>query len=266
MASKKNNLFQVMKGEDLNNIMHDWHNHLVVVMFSASWCGPCKTLKPYFKKGSLDYDDVFFAYIDCDKYDDGEFNFKKGVEGYPTTKFYLNHHELVVIDTANIDKFQDDLKELQSSIKFRRAKVELDRIKEEENKKRIQEDLMKEKQQTQDQYIQTTNGPIKVTPELLARLATLNGMNDEETKQQVKQVKEDVGDDKKSVHSGTSKSSKDLEFENMVKKKAVEELAKLRQQENILKMKKLQQLKWLQQLKYKKNLEENNHKDTKSSN
>jgi thioredoxin 1 len=265
--------------------MNDWYNHLVVVMFSTSWCKPCKVLKPYFKKGSLEYSDVFFAYVDCDTFEDGEFSFKKSVKAYPTTCFYLNHHKLKSLEGCNIEQFNDDLKELQESIKYRRAKFELDRKRKEEERLAREQELAKLEKENQEkanesqnkvQYINTPSGPVEVTPELLARLAALNS----EKASGLKEVDEvSVPDSNDGASSGEkpkevvkvvkkeeNNNPENTKMEEMIKRKAVEELAKLRQQENILKLKKMQQLKYLQQLKYKKNMEENHSStDTKSN-
>nr|XP_020145017.1 thioredoxin domain-containing protein 8 isoform X11 [Microcebus murinus] len=39
---------------------------LVVVEFSAKWCGPCQRMYPIFHAMSLQYQNVFFANVDVD--------------------------------------------------------------------------------------------------------------------------------------------------------------------------------------------------------
>eukprot|EP00073_Rattus_norvegicus_P046816 XP_017448964.1 PREDICTED: thioredoxin domain-containing protein 8 isoform X1 [Rattus norvegicus] len=41
-------------------------NRLVVVEFSAQWCGPCKMIAPAFQAMSLQYRNVMFAQVDVD--------------------------------------------------------------------------------------------------------------------------------------------------------------------------------------------------------
>ncbi|KAL6497496.1 hypothetical protein OROHE_027125 [Orobanche hederae] len=41
-------------------------NKLMVVDFSASWCGPCKLMEPFFNQMSAKYSDVNFVKIDVD--------------------------------------------------------------------------------------------------------------------------------------------------------------------------------------------------------
>lgn len=42
-------------------------NDVTVYIFSASWCGPCKTFKPKWEKVSKQYPDVKFVYVDIDE-------------------------------------------------------------------------------------------------------------------------------------------------------------------------------------------------------
>lgn len=57
-----------MKSRDESNIrdLID-ENACVVVQIGASWCMPCKQLRPKIEKISLDNSDVVFAYVDIDK-------------------------------------------------------------------------------------------------------------------------------------------------------------------------------------------------------
>lgn len=41
-------------------------NHRVIAMFSATWCGPCKTLKPKFEKAAEAEPGITFAYCDIE--------------------------------------------------------------------------------------------------------------------------------------------------------------------------------------------------------
>jgi thioredoxin 1 len=55
---------------------------LEVKKFEASWCGPCKALKPVFEKVATKFNDVNFSYIDVDE--QFELASKYGVRSVPT--------------------------------------------------------------------------------------------------------------------------------------------------------------------------------------
>ncbi|XP_010511031.1 PREDICTED: thioredoxin H7-like [Camelina sativa] len=50
-------LFDSMKGS----------NKLLVIDFTAAWCGPCKAMEPRVKEIASKYSDVVFARVDVDK-------------------------------------------------------------------------------------------------------------------------------------------------------------------------------------------------------
>ncbi|KAF9623832.1 hypothetical protein IFM89_005417 [Coptis chinensis] len=70
---------------------YDWNKHLdnikgscqlMVIDFTASWCGPCKAIEPAFMELAAKFTDVIFVKIDVDELMSvaGEF----GVEAMPT--------------------------------------------------------------------------------------------------------------------------------------------------------------------------------------
>lgn len=72
---------------------------LVVVDFSATWCGPCKKIAPRFEALSNQYPDVSFVHIDVDKFRDHEDI--KSVKGVPHFKFIKNGQLLEEFSGAN---------------------------------------------------------------------------------------------------------------------------------------------------------------------
>ncbi len=60
-----------------------------VVQFSATWCGPCQTLKPIMEKVSEEMSDKFkFYYHDIDSAPNSPTKF--GVRGVPTVMIFKN--------------------------------------------------------------------------------------------------------------------------------------------------------------------------------
>nr|1M7T_A Chain A, Chimera of Human and E. coli thioredoxin [synthetic construct] len=61
---------------------------LVVVDFSATWCGPCKMIKPFFHSLSEKYSNVIFLEVDVD--DAQDVAPKYGIRGIPTLLLFKN--------------------------------------------------------------------------------------------------------------------------------------------------------------------------------
>ena len=57
----------------------------VIVLFSQSWCGYCKKIKPTWKSFSDKYKKIKVIEIDCGKYPD--IAKKHNITGYPTIKY-----------------------------------------------------------------------------------------------------------------------------------------------------------------------------------
>jgi thioredoxin len=64
------------------------HNHLVVIDFFATWCGPCKVLTPQIESLSKVYTNVVFLKIDVDEFED--IASTHSVSAMPTIMFYKN--------------------------------------------------------------------------------------------------------------------------------------------------------------------------------
>uniref|UniRef100_A0A8D2JLU6 Thioredoxin domain containing 8 n=1 Tax=Sciurus vulgaris TaxID=55149 RepID=A0A8D2JLU6_SCIVU len=52
--------------DEFKAFLKDAGHRLVVIEFSAKWCGPCKDMRPIFRALSLRYQNVRFANVDVD--------------------------------------------------------------------------------------------------------------------------------------------------------------------------------------------------------
>ena len=73
-----------------------------VKKFEASWCGPCKALKPIFENVASKYNDVNFSYVDVDE--QFELASKYSVRSVPTV--------IIEKDGKEVQRFSGVLSEL----------------------------------------------------------------------------------------------------------------------------------------------------------
>ena len=81
----------ITRNEDNIRELIDGNTH-VVVQFGASWCMPCKQLKPKVEKISFESPDIVFAYIDVE--DAHRFSMESNVQSVPTVIGFHNSDEV----------------------------------------------------------------------------------------------------------------------------------------------------------------------------
>ncbi|XP_007499018.2 thioredoxin-like [Monodelphis domestica] len=84
---------------------------LVVVDFSATWCGPCKMIKPFFHSLYEKYPDVVFVEVDVD--DCQDIAAECEVKCMPTFQFYKNGVKVGEFSGANKEKLESTINELK---------------------------------------------------------------------------------------------------------------------------------------------------------
>ncbi len=86
------NIYQIQTESDLDYLLRNAENKnkLIVVNFSASWCGPCQKMKPYFIEFSKKYPNVLFLTVNIDDYTDKKYKFKQVLKTIPTYMGFLN--------------------------------------------------------------------------------------------------------------------------------------------------------------------------------
>jgi len=77
---------------------------LVVVDFTASWCGPCQAIAPVFEKLAAEMTDVDFVKVDVDENE--EVAQKCGIQAMPTFQFYKDGNKVHEFSGANEDKIR----------------------------------------------------------------------------------------------------------------------------------------------------------------
>ncbi|KAM9329387.1 thioredoxin-like [Gastrophryne carolinensis] len=84
---------------------------LVVIDFTATWCGPCKMIKPAFEELSVKNPDVVFLKVDVDEAADVSAHC--GIKCMPTFQFYKNGKLVHEFSGANKATLEEKVKELK---------------------------------------------------------------------------------------------------------------------------------------------------------
>jgi len=74
---------------------------LVVVDFSAEWCGPCKFIAPHFEKIAKETPSAVFIHVDTDEV---KVNDARDVRGIPTFKFFKNSKLVHTFSGASVEE------------------------------------------------------------------------------------------------------------------------------------------------------------------
>ncbi|XP_028832442.1 thioredoxin-like [Denticeps clupeoides] len=84
---------------------------LVVVDFTATWCGPCQSIAPFFKSLSQDHEDVVFLKVDVDDAQDVAQSCE--IKCMPTFHFYKEGKKVDEFSGSNQAKLEDMIKTLK---------------------------------------------------------------------------------------------------------------------------------------------------------
>jgi thioredoxin 1 len=96
---------------DFNALMETSKTKLVVIDFSATWCGPCKYIHPIYEKLAKSMPDICFAEVDVDEADDVAA--KCGVRAMPTFQFFKGGAKVEEMMGADQNKLEQLLKKLK---------------------------------------------------------------------------------------------------------------------------------------------------------
>merc|ERR1712226_554925 len=91
--------------EDFEKELAAAGDKLVVVDFTATWCGPCKMIAPKFEEYSKDYSDCVFLKVDVD--DNSATAEKYEISAMPTFKFFKTKAAIDTFSGANADTLKE---------------------------------------------------------------------------------------------------------------------------------------------------------------
>ncbi|KAL3869266.1 hypothetical protein ACJMK2_041970 [Sinanodonta woodiana] len=89
---------------EFNSIVKGSGNKLVVVDFTATWCGPCQRIAPLFAEMAEEMKDVIFIKVDVDQNE--ETASSCNINAMPTFQFYKNGQKLEEFSGADINKLK----------------------------------------------------------------------------------------------------------------------------------------------------------------
>lgn len=95
------------------NILLD-SNKLVIVKFTASWCGPCRVITPFVEQNAKNYPEICFMSVDIDEDECDYIADKYSVKSMPTFISFVNGITLSAFTGADKSKLNDMIVELRT--------------------------------------------------------------------------------------------------------------------------------------------------------
>jgi thiol-disulfide isomerase/thioredoxin len=86
-------------------------NQRVVIMFGATWCGPCKTFKPKYQNISLENPDIVFAY--CDVEETNALATELEIQSVPTVVSFFDGIEEASVIGPSVDRVKELVEKLR---------------------------------------------------------------------------------------------------------------------------------------------------------
>ena len=88
------------------------YENLVVVDFTATWCGPCQQIAPFYEEFASKNGDVVFLKVDVDENE--ETAEACGVQGMPTFQFYRGGEKIDEFTGASETKLIEYVEKLRN--------------------------------------------------------------------------------------------------------------------------------------------------------
>jgi thiol-disulfide isomerase/thioredoxin len=104
-------MFQEITDDSLANVVSE--NDIVLVQYSAGWCGNCRIMKPKFKKMASDNDSIPFLMVDAEKNPNSRA--LANVDNLPTFAAFKNGELLKQIQTNKTELLKEFVDEITSN-------------------------------------------------------------------------------------------------------------------------------------------------------
>ncbi|XP_039615321.1 thioredoxin [Polypterus senegalus] len=101
-------VLEITNKDQFEKALKDAGSKLVVVDFTATWCGPCKSISPFFHELAEKNQDVVFLKVDVDVAQDVSELCK--ISCMPTFQYYKNGEKVHEFSGANKEKLEGSLK------------------------------------------------------------------------------------------------------------------------------------------------------------
>ncbi|XP_059830798.1 thioredoxin-like [Hypanus sabinus] len=98
--------------DEFNAKLQEAGDKIVVVDFFATWCGPCKAIKPDFAALSEEFTDMIFCSVDVDEVQD--IAESKGVSALPTFLIFMHGVEEKKVIGAKKSELESAIKEVRN--------------------------------------------------------------------------------------------------------------------------------------------------------
>jgi thiol-disulfide isomerase/thioredoxin len=102
---------QELEKDNLQEIISN--NRIVIVQYSASWCGNCRIMKPKFKKLSSENEDALFIMVDAEKFP--ESRKLATVDNLPTFATFIDGKYANQVQTNKFDALKSLVDEVTSN-------------------------------------------------------------------------------------------------------------------------------------------------------
>lgn len=90
---------------------------LVVVDWSAAWCGPCKMIAPVFERLATRFADVTFVKVDTELSPaNSQLAAEKGISSYPTFHYYVGASVVHMFSGANASQIEEGIRRCRSMV------------------------------------------------------------------------------------------------------------------------------------------------------